>query len=278
MPPLPINFHATFRPERRHIASLLAYAASGGHGSLKEIGRETAIPMGGCSGKVLPTIRYAVGMGLLEPPEPKNGVWRLSLSPFGSTVYRKDPLLGAPLTQWLAHMNLCRPDVGAVAWHRVFARGRWELGSSFTRGELEAFLTTWFGPGRNRTGPMVSTYLDRESLGRAQVLVASGDRLQRCKAPIDEAFTTGYAAHLLALMDSFFPGQDQVAFSDLNDRTGWFDICLWDQADLDAAFTLIQRGGHLTVDRQRKPWILERFSTWQAVWDSVFECLAARGG
>ena len=55
---LPLRFHCTFKPERTHIHSLMAFVASGQKGTTQEISEATNIPMGKSTGKVKPTIGY----------------------------------------------------------------------------------------------------------------------------------------------------------------------------------------------------------------------------
>lgn len=275
MAPLPINFHRSFKPERRHLGALLRYAALGRQGTLQEIAAETGIPTGKSSGKVGPTLDYATAMGLIEPMEGRpEAVKRPVLTPLGRVVYSGDPHLGHELTQWLVHMNLCRGDLGAAAWHAVFALGRQELGSSFTRLRLEAYLVERFGSDNQRTGPLVTTYTDDDALGGARILVDQGDKLVRRKAPALDAYSIAYSGMILALMEAHFPCQGQVTFSDFNDQTRWFDICLWDQADLERVSLAVERRGCVTVDRQRRPWILEKNAAADNVWPRLYDDLA----
>ena len=272
MTPLPINFHRSFKPERRHLGALLRYAALGRQGTYQEIAAETGIPTGRSSGKVGPTLDYATAMGLIEPmvgrPE---AVRRPALTPLGRVVYSADPYLGHELSQWVVHMNLCRGDQGAIAWHAVFGQGRQELGSSFTRLQLEAYLARRFGSENQRTGPLVITYTDDDALGGARILVEQDDKLVRRKAPALDAYAAAYSALILAQMEAHFPGQGQVTFSDFNEQTRWFDICLWDQADLERVFLAVERRGWVTVDRQRRPWILEKNADADDVWPRIYD-------
>lgn len=275
MAPLPINFHRSFKPERRHLGALLRYAALGHQGTYQEIAAETGIPTGMSSGKVGPTLDYATAMGLVEPAEGRpQAVKRPVLTLLGRVVYSTDPYLSQEVTQWLVHMNLCRGDQGAAAWHAVFARGRQELGSSFTKLQLEAYLVDRFGPGNQRTGPLITTYTDDDALGGARILVEQGDRLVRRKAPVLDAYAIAYSGMILALMNTHFCGQGQVTFSDFNKQTRWFDICLWEQSDEERVFLAVERRAYVSVDRQRRPWIVERNASLDDVWPHIYDDLA----
>ena len=87
--------------------------------------------MGKSSGKVPAIIDYARGMGLIELVDNNSSVKSLSLPSLARLFMRKISF-GEEITQWLAHMNLCRSDIGAKAWNAVFAEGRNILGSTFS--------------------------------------------------------------------------------------------------------------------------------------------------
>lgn len=122
---LPLNFHKTFIPERRFIAALLEFAALDKQGNYQEISKETGIPMGKSSGKVPAILDYARGMGLIEfIGKRANSIKKPVLTTLGRVVYLEDKFLGEKMVQWLVHMNLCRNDIGAITWHKAFAKGR----------------------------------------------------------------------------------------------------------------------------------------------------------
>ncbi len=270
---LPINFHQTFIPERRLIGALLHYAALGKQGTYQEISAETGIPTGESSGKVPAILSYARGMGLIELAESTGAVRRPQLTALGRVVYLNDRYLGEKVTQWLVHMNLCRGDIGAQVWRCAFAEGRRILGYSFTRAQLEGYLGGVFGPGTDRIGPLLRAYLDDAALARARVLSGSEDLVERHKAPVLESFATAYSAAVLELMETHFPGQMQVTLTDLNERTLWFDICLWSDDDVEQVCLLLERKGFVAVDRQMRPWILEKRAQAESVWPRIYDDL-----
>ena len=48
---------------------------------------------------------------------------RPDLTAFGRTVLIEDPYLREPVTQWVAHLNLCGTLTGADAWYQTFFVG-----------------------------------------------------------------------------------------------------------------------------------------------------------
>ena len=139
MPRLPFNFHQTFIPERVYLSAMLSFAAAEKDGTVQEISAQTAIPMGKSSGKTPAILDYCCGMGLLTMPLKAGAAKSPRLTPFGRVVLLEDKFLKQPLTQWLAHLHLCRPDAGALAWFLTFVKARKSLGDSFTPEQLESF-------------------------------------------------------------------------------------------------------------------------------------------
>jgi len=272
--PLPINFHRTFIPERRFIAALLKFAAEEKSGDYHQIANDTGIPMGKSIGKVPAILDYAIGMGLVRL---KSGVRNKIKSPvltdFGRVVFLEDHFMGEPLTQWIAHINLCRPDIGSSAWHQVFGKGRGILGKRFSSEQLEAYLSNVYGPGKNRTGPIVRTYQDDAALARAPALSCVEDQIVRNKAPTLNEYSLAYAAFIISILGSTFPNQSQVTIRDLNQKTFLFDACAWDKADIEQVIRLVEGTGHIAVDRQMQPWILEPMSEARYIWPTIYNDL-----
>lgn len=272
---LPINFHKTFVPERRLIAALLNYAALGKAGDFQTIAAETGIPTGRSTGKVPAIIDYARGMGLIVLEKGRrDGIKKPVLTPMGRAVFSHDKYLSEEMTQWLCHMNLCRSDIGGTIWHLAFAKGRSVLGSTFSRQQLENYLTGVIGPGNNRTGPVIRTYVDDAALGRTGAIKDVTEGLARGKAPILDAYASPYSAFILGLIEAYFPGQRQVTFTDFGEKTLWFDVCLWNESDIERAFSIIERKGFIAIDRQMRPWILDVRAATADVWPHIYEDLA----
>lgn len=271
---LPLNFHKTFIPERHLIAALLDYAALGKSGDLHEIADATGIPMGKSTGKMPAIIDYASGMGLITLyPGDEKGVKIPKLTSLGRGVYLEDKYLSEETSQWIVHMNLCRPDIGAKVWHETFNKGRNIIGGSFTPDQLEEYLVSIFGAGNNRTGPLLRTYWDDVALAKARVIEKREETIVRLKAPLYDVFALSYSAFVLDLMEKFFPGQNQVTLTDLQSKTGWFNICFWLENDIEKVCLLMERTGHISIDRQRHPWIIERLRSADEIWPHIWDDL-----
>lgn len=272
---LALNFHKTFKPERRLIASLLEYAALGKQGSLQDIAVDTGIPMGKSTGKAPAMLDYAKGMGLIElGTNQPSSIKKPTLTSFGRIVYSEDKFMGQEIVQLLAHMNLSRRDIGARAWHVVFGKGRHGLGSFFSKQQVEEYLVSIFGPGNDRTGPLLVMYTDDAAFERSGVLSVLKDNVKREKAPLLDAYALSYSAYILSLMEAFFPGQNQVTITDFNEKTLWFDICLWSKTEIEKVLLILERRGFISIDRQMQPWILEKNAMADEVWPRIFDDMA----
>lgn len=272
---LPISFHKSFIPERQLLAEMLSFAAEEKCGNFNFISQETGIPMGRETGKVQPILNYARGMGLISLNNQANSATkRPVLTPFGRVVYEEDVFMSEPLTQWIAHINLCRSDIGAKVWHEVFAHSKKTLGISFSKHELEDYLTGRFDAGSKRAGPVVGAYKDEAALGRSGVLTVNDEQITRNKAPIIDYFTLPYSAVILSLLESFFSEHVQVTVTDFNEKTNWFDVCLWNDVDVENVFAMIERKQFISFDRQMKPWIIEKRATADEVWPLIYDELA----
>lgn len=272
---LPINFHKTFVPERRLITALLEFAALGKEGTLQEISEDTNIPMGKSTGKMPAILDYCLGMGLvfLRPGSQKQ-FKKPVLTSFGEAVFLNDKYLGEPLTQWLAHFYLCRSDIGAKAWHCVFAKGRNILGTNFTAEQLEQYLVSHLGSGNNRTGPLLLTYMEEAAFGRARVLRVEKAKIERHKAPILSSWANAYSALILELLASFFPDQNQVTISDFAQETHLFDVYLWQDTEITSLLSMIEKSGYIAIDRQIRPWVLEKKTRPQVIWPHIYDDIA----
>ncbi len=267
---LGVRFHQTFIPERIYIAELLRFAATDGEGSDTEISDKTGIPTGKSSGKVPATIKYCQGMGLIDLTTVERQR-RISLTPMGESVLKHDASMLQPLSQLLAHLNLCRRHGGAETWHLCFGPGSDRLGREFTRENLEAYLAAKLGSAkRSLIGPMLRAYADSAALKLAAALTTQKNVIRRNFAPLEPAFAWAYSAWLLHLWDVHFSDYRQVTMTDWEAATFWGRIHAWNEAQQEQALRLIQETGALAIDRQMRPWVLTRQADSIAYWHRMY--------
>jgi hypothetical protein len=269
------SFHQTFKPERQYLHAVLHFAAAGGQGDIQNIAAATGIPTGTSSGKVQPTLDYSRGMGLIALADgTTSSVKRPELTPFGRVVLLEDPYLRLPITQWLAHLNLCSPLSGADVWFQTFFVGAEALGKSFTRSDLERHLSLVYGVDTSKAiGPMLGAYQDEASLGTCGALTEDGDVIRKKPAPVSEGMARGYGAWLLALLASHFPKQHQVPVTELDRAAGCWSIPSWDLFQRQRVLDLVARKGLITVDRQMEPWLVAPAADVLQAWKNIYEDL-----
>ncbi|GKT09168.1 DUF4007 family protein [Desulforhabdus sp. TSK] len=273
---LPVNFHQTFIPERIYLSSLLRLAARGGEGTYKEISAETGIPVGQSSGKVPAILNYCSGMGLIRVEKgTAPGQKRPVLTPFGRSVLLEDANLSEPLSQWLAHLHLCRENGGAEIWHLTFGRSSDVLGMTFSENDLEEYLASICGrKNRSLIGPLMGTYEEPAALKGAGAIVRGEQGLVRTPAPLLRGFQNGYGVLLLSLWEFCFPNAGQVTLSDFESGTYFRRICGWNDEQCTMVLALLQERGVVDIDKQMHPWVLTRRSESSSLWRMLYEDLA----
>ncbi len=272
---LPRTFHSSFIPERQYVAEILCYAAGGNEGTYQDIRAATLIPMGEQSGKVQAILDYCRGMGLVVlEGRGQNGVKRPRLTDFGRRVYLEDRYLKEPISQWVAHLNLCSPLTGADLWHHAFFQAAPVLGLRFTRERLDDYLKLAYSSRRSGLiGPLLRTYEDEAALLRCGAVREDNGEVVRRPAPLEPEFAFAYGAWLLQLMADHFPGADQVTLADMDARAGWRTIAGWDASQAQKALAFAENKGLIEVDRLMNPWLLWGKSSPQEAWAKLYNDL-----
>lgn len=271
---LPLNFHMTFKPERIYLHALMKYVAGGGRGTIQDISAQTGIPTGASSGKVQPSINYCMGIGVLQPIAEKQptGVKALELTDFGRKVFLEDKLLNYPVTQWLAHFNLCHPRTGAAVWRYTFADGYpAPLGRSFSQKMLVDYLRPFFPKAKVTIGPLVSMYEDTASFAVCGALKEINGHIQRTTPPLNDEMYIGYGAWLIQLIEDFFPGRKQVTISDLQSITRWRSITAWSPEEEAKFFAELEKLNILRLDRHMDPWLITVNTSAKSLWQMIYD-------
>ena len=273
---LPVTFHQTFTPERTHISALLKYAAGGKTGTDLEISAETGIPTGASSGKVPAMLDYCRGMGLLTVERGKEAGQKCPrLTDFGRTVLLEDANLTEELTQWMAHLMLCRRQGGAEVWHLSFGASSDILGMNFTEAALEDYLTGLLGKRkRSPIGPMLRMYAEPACFKKAGAILSQNRELRRHSAPLLSGFANGYAALLLGLWETHFPKDRQVTLRDFEKESYFQRMAGWNERQSTQILDMLESCGAITLDKQMRPWILSRRAESQNYWRTLYDELA----
>lgn len=266
------NFHRTFKPERQYINALLRFAAEGRNGDALAISEKTGIPTGESSGKVIPTLDYCCGMGLITLQESKGADKKPELTNLGRILLLEDPFIKTEISQWICHLNLCNREFGADIWHHVFWAGYHSLGNRFTREQLESMLRSIYGnSNRSLIGPLVSMYEDEASFKVCGALSETETAITRKTAPIKDEMVRGYGSWLTYVLEQYFPKQKQISITEIENKTGLFTITGWAGKDMSNIFDLMERKGILKVDRHMNPWILSTLLSVKESYNRTFD-------
>ncbi len=247
---LPINFHQTFIPERNYISAIMEFSSKNESATLEQISKKTGIPMGKSSGKVMPTILYAEGMGLINSKKMGQEL-KIDLTDLGKVVFREDKLLKEKFTQWILHLNLCRRRGGAEIWYRTFSESHKILGYRFSRDQLDAFLNNKYGKKRRSLiGPMISMYNEDRSFGRAGCLKQKDNIIIREIPTLDKGFARGITAILMTLIEEYFPDRIQITQDEIEKEAHFFSINGWQDNAISNFLNYTSELDAFDIDRQ----------------------------
>ena len=247
---LPLSFHLSFFPERRHLAALLKLTVQDFSGAVEEIAAKTGIPTGKKSGKVIPHLKYASAMGLIAEPSSGNGQFALRPTDLGRLMLAEDPMLHEPLTQLILHLMLSRPIGGAVSWHVLFGRTRLALGRTMSVDTAVTWLAKELGSSTSLPGPLFSTYREEASLARTAMLVVEKNTLTRGSLPALEDYYWGYAYCWLSYWEQTASAAQQLSLSELEAACGFVEVSGWNEAGFEDFLSWATEQGIVRIDRQ----------------------------
>ena len=274
---LPKHFHASFKPERQYINSMLRFAASGQSGDTQTIAAATGIPMGTSSGKTPAILDYCKGMGLirLTSESARISIKSPELTSFGRTVLLEDPFLKYSITQWLAHFNMCSPFNGADIWYQTFFVSAHSLGKTFSRDQLDSELKRISSANKGGLiGPLIGMYEDDAAFKRCGVLSESEGLITRKPAPITDEFVRGYGAWLLQMIFDHYPTQQQISLAALDEHAGVKTIPGWSGSLFHTILELLERKSYVSVDRHMTPWLIQPIKSVDDAWRNIFADIA----
>ena len=259
---LPRTFHQTFIPERLYLSEILRFGASSNSSTYREISDRSGIPTGKSTGKVKPTLDYCKAMGLIRYQSRTDMVENIELTDFGRIVFLEDLRLNERVTQLISHFNMCDQRNGADVWFMTFRRGHKMLTMDFTRDQLNSYLCHIYDrePNRNIVGPLINMYEDPTSFKKVGIVKKNGERITRLSAPILNEYVNAYTAWILSLLERYFPQETQVSVTELNKVCGWLAIAGWNETQMQKVLGLIEIKGGILIDRQMKPWVIQKSS------------------
>ena len=200
-----INFHQTFPPTPFYIGRILLIA-DGRKMSAREISDETGIPQGESSGKVVPHLKYAAYMGLIE-----SDISAPTLTMLGKTVLEQDGYCREELTQWIMHSNLCS-RIGAPMWSFFVRDLLHNNHMSISKDYLSNQMLAKFGTAKYT--PVITTYNEFSAINYLQVDKTSG-KVEITPQRINKELLYMYGYELLREWDIVYPNSHEITAEEL---------------------------------------------------------------
>ena len=150
-----LNFHQTFKPEKAYLSELLQIADEADKVTLEELSKMTGIPQGKSSGKLVPHLKYAKLMGLLDYIV-DNKLYTIRLSELGKTIRSEDVSLSENISLLAMHHNIAARNSGADIWDFCFNEYFNKYGNTSKYEYFAAEIERKFG--NVKLGPFAKSY------------------------------------------------------------------------------------------------------------------------
>lgn len=271
-----LKFHETFQPEFGYIARLLKLSAVDFKGDKFEISDKTGIPTGKQKGKVEPHIKYASFMNLITY-DVERGVYNLSLTELGRSVFEQDPFLQEALSRWICHFELSRLITGAPQWRFLINDGHpgFIEGISFER--LLEQANSFFGLSlsfEELLGVVKRSYLDGMFSG-LEIMRCDSDnnRLFFEEKSVNDELLYVYAYALLKNWDSLFPKQHELSLPEVIDELSIGKIFGFNDESIGELLDELADEGIVSLNRQLFPTTILRHKEVSSLVNQLYDRL-----
>jgi hypothetical protein len=246
-----LKFHETFQPQAQYLAELLRLAADTYEGNKKEISSITGIPTGEQKGKVVPHVKYAWYMGLIENFNEKKGVIHLALSSMGKEVYSNDPYLQEQITLLICHGNIASSAHGAPQWQYLYRNLPHRIDIPVTQDFVKKNAEEYFGM-PVELGITINSY-DSGYFAPLRLMEQFDGALlfHRCMASQEAIYVYGYM--LLEEWEKKLPDISEITFDELNEQLKIAELFNFDADELKEMLDLLAEAGMVVINRQFLP-------------------------
>ena len=257
-----LNFHQTFPPNPAYIGRILNIAR-GEKISPREISELTGIPQGESSGKVVPHLKYAVYMGLIEPDFSKP-----QLTPLGEVVLEEDSSCSEEITQWLMHSNLTSSN-GAPMWNFFVRTLLHHNREGMSKEYLASQMQLKFGNAKYTQ--VITTYNELSSIDFLKVDKTNG-KVEVTPQRIHHEYLYIYGYELLREWDAVYPSQLEITADEMNTlacstcmgltEMQWFEV-----------LEQLAVNGICRINRQLTPFTVIRTASVNSLIDKIYSLL-----
>lgn len=260
---LSVNFAESFAPERLYLMKMLQFISHNSKSVSKEkISEKTGIPTGKSSGKVVPTIRYLKGMGLIEP----EGNW-YHLTDFGQTVLKNDIQFSERITQVACHVNICDAEEGGTLYNQIFSTiavdkpyDRKSFGKEYCNSQppITALLGMYLLPG---------------AFNSSRILVSQDDSIVFNSVPINFEMMPVFGALIVHLFNQYFNSKEQVSIQEFVETTCINRFLGWKMNDVMVVFNQLSSLGLIKLYAHLQPVVFSPIKDESKCWKSIYDNL-----
>lgn len=280
---LNINFAMTFPPQKSIIIGLLRIADGINEYSLSEISSCTGIPDGKSTGKVKPSIDYAVSMGLLNA-ETKNGLYILKRTPLAEIIVLEDFGLTEDITLQVLNYFLSSNSIGCIPWNLIVRNAIILQGDTVDNCALSDKLEREFGKDKKQqkrvTTPFRSAHKD--FFQSINFVSEDGDnKIKINRLPVNKRFIFMYAYSLLFDWEKLLinknehteKSHNEIGFDDIIFKIQWGAGFHWDEKTVFEVLELMAEKNIIKLNKQLVPMTVIRNIESKDVLPKIFSLL-----
>lgn len=260
-------FHESFRPELEYISEILKLGLEKYEGDKNEISKETGIPTGKSTGKVIPHIIYAKYMGLINY-KISNGKYMLEVTELGRIVGEEDIYLKEDISKLLLNYNLTDIENGAPQWVYLFKK--FDSDIVFTRELLQNEIDKYFGK-LVKLPAVIKTYT--EAFASLELLVENERNFEFKVLDIKDENVYVYAYTLLNSWDMYFKKSKEITFNDVVDVIKWGNPLGFNNMKCLEALELLEEYGVIKLNKLLSPLTVIRLQNIEDVKYNLYSML-----
>lgn len=266
-----LNFHESFPPTLRYISEILKLSANNFEGTKEEISEETGIPTGEDTGKVVPHIKYAKFMRLIEDDKVSDGKYNLQLTPLGRLVYFEDKYFMDKISKILINYLLCDEEKGAPHWSFLFNYFNYDLGSEYSLATVEEQAKLYFGKNAKMT-VVKSMYINDYGFEDLKIIRESFNKnllFERSFIQQDAYYV--YAYTLLLSWEQYFKDKVELSIDEIVDNIKWNRKFGFDKSTMLEVFDELEVLGVVKINKQLCPITIIKIATSDEVMGNIYD-------
>lgn len=260
-----LNFHQTFKPEKKHITELLMLANNCVELTKEEISYATGIPQGASSGKVVPHIEYAKFMGLIDYTLNK-GKYTIELTPLGELIKDEDISLSEELTLLLLHSMLVRNESGADLWNFVFHIFPQKYSSTCSIEVLKKEVNDYFLTNVNLS-PLRSSYDDLFS--DLNIINFDDDEITINQSNYNDQFDYLYGYVLYDYWEKLYPNSNEISINELS-KLCFRQTFGWSQSEENLVLEKLSNKGIVRLNKQLMPYTILKLNDKNTLLEQIY--------